>query len=401
MTFFYTLRAFKLPVGVQEWLYLMESLSKNIADSSLTRFYHLSRAILVKSESLYDIFDQAFLVCFKDYPADFNFKEELLDWLNRFVDPSQRPALPPDAEKLDLDELRRRFLERLKEQMEEHHGGSHWIGTGGTSPFGHSGTHPSGIRVGGPGGGRSAVKIAEERRFENYRHDRVLDTRQLKVALKRLRKLDRIGHAEELQMDKTIDQTCKNAGEIELVFEPSRKNQSELLLLMDIGGSMDVYSHMAEALFSAAHASTHFKAFEHFYFHNCIYSKIYTNMSLRQAIPTEELFRKFRKSFHVIIVGDACMNPYELFVANGAIDYWSNEQTPGIQWLKRLKEHFPSTIWLNPEPENYWQTHPTIHAISKLIKMYPLTIEGLTRSINDLKRNQVQPKLIENNSLFA
>src|SRR4029453_12741209 len=204
LAFFYTLRALKVPVGTQEWICLMDALAEDLADSSLTRFYHLARAILVKSESLFDAFDQAFLMCFKGLEGSFDLKEELLEWLNRFVDPSQRPTLPEGLEKLDLEELRRRFLERLQEQTEEHHGGNKWIGTGGTSPFGHSGAHPSGIRIGGPGGGRSAVQIAEERRFQNYRHDRVLDTRQLKVALKKLRRLDRIGMAEELQMEKTI-----------------------------------------------------------------------------------------------------------------------------------------------------------------------------------------------------
>jgi uncharacterized protein with von Willebrand factor type A (vWA) domain len=387
LPFFYTLRTLKIPVGTQEWLCLMEALSQNLADSSLIRFYHLARSILVKSEALYDAFDQAFLICFKGHEEDFNLKQELLDWLNRFVDPANRPTLP-NVPKLDLDELRRRFLERLAEQMEEHHGGNRWIGTGGTSPFGHSGAHPSGIRIGGPGGGRSAVQIAEERRFQNYRYDRILDTRQLKVALKRLRKLDRTGLPEELQIDKTIDETCRNAGDIELVFEPSRKNQTELLLLMDVGGSMESYAQMVEALFSAAHASTHFKAFEHFYFHNCIYSKVYTDMTRREWIPTEDLFRKFRKSFHVVMVGDACMNPYELFAPGGAIEYWENNRETGIDWLQKIYQHYPLTVWLNPEPEHYWQSHPTIHAISRLIKMYPLSVEGLTEAIDELRRGR-------------
>ncbi|MDX1387233.1 MAG: VWA domain-containing protein, partial [bacterium] len=372
-----------------EWLYLMEALSQDLAKSSLDRVYYLSRSILIKSEAHYDAFDQAFLTCFKGFEGDFNLKEELLDWLNRWVDPAMRPQLPEGMEKLDLEELRKRFLDRLKEQMEEHHGGSHWIGTGGTSPFGHSGAHPSGIRIGGPGGGRSAVQVAEERRFRNYRNDRILDTRQLKVALKRLRRLDNQGIPEELHLEKTIQKTCKNAGDIDLVFEPPRKNQAELLLLMDVGGSMDPYAHMMEALFSAAHASTHFKAFKYFYFHNCIYTKIYTDMQQHKWIPTEELFNKYRQSFHVIIVGDACMNPYELFAPNGSIEYWENHREPGIEWLRKIKNHFPSAVWLNPEPENYWDHHPTIRSIGDLIKMYPLSVEGLTDAVNDLKKGPV------------
>ncbi|MFO1518401.1 MAG: VWA domain-containing protein [bacterium] len=390
LAFFYALRALKIPVGTQEWLVLMEALTQDLAESSLLRFYYLARAILVKSEALYDAYDQAFLMCFRDMPAELNLKDELMEWLNRSVDAAARPPIP-DIDPLTLEELRKRFMERLKEQTEEHHGGNHWVGTGGTSPFGHSGAHPSGIRIGGPGGGRMAVKVAEERRFQNYRHDRVLDTRQLKVALKRLRRLDHEGLPEELNMDKSIDKTCKNAGEIELVFEPPRKNQTELLLLMDVGGSMDIYAEMAESLFSAAHASTHFKEFEHYYFHNCIYSKVYTDMARREFVPTDELFRRYRKSFHVVVVGDACMNPYELFVAGGNIDYYETERHSGIDWLQKVRQHFPQIVWLNPEPEHYWQAHPTIRAVSHLIKMYPLSVQGLTQAVNDLKKEHVRP----------
>ncbi len=389
LEFFYTLRALKIPVGTQEWLTLMDALAKDLSESSLTRFYYLARSVLVKSEALYDLYDQAFLMCFKGKEGDLDIKKELLDWLDRIVDPANRPQLPPGLETLDLEELRRRFLERLKEQMEEHHGGSHWIGTGGTSPFGHSGAHPSGIRIGGPGGGRMAVKIAEERRFRNYRLDQTLDKRELNVALKRLRRLDRIGVAEELQLDKTIEKTCKNAGDIELVIEPPKKNQAELLLLMDVGGSMDPYAHLMEALFRAAHAATHFKAFKYYYFHNCIYDKVYTDMEQRKHIPTEELFRKYRNTFHVVLVGDACMSPYELFSVGGIIDYNDHNDTPGIEWLHRIRQHYRRSVWLNPEPERVWYHHPTIQGIAKVFRMYPLTIAGLTRAIDDLRRGEM------------
>lgn len=382
--FLYTLRAHKIPVGTQEWVYLMEALSEDLADSSLERFYYLARSVLVKSEALYDAYDQAFVTCFKSLEGELKIKEEILDWLNKLIAPGARPAMP-DIDPLTLKELRKRFFERLKEQIEEHHGGNYWIGTGGTSPFGHSGAHPSGIRIGGPGGGRSAVKIAEERRFENYRNDRILDTRQLKVALKRLRRLDHQGLPEELQIDKTIDQTCRNAGEIELVFEAPKKNQAELLLLMDVGGSMDPYARMVESLFSAAHASTHFKAFHHYYFHNCVYSRLYTDMNQREWIPTEDLFRKFRKSFHIIFVGDACMGPYELFSAGGIIDYADPDQTRGIDWLVKIRQHYAQSVWLNPEPLRSWEYHPTIQAIRKIFRMYPLSVEGLTEAVNNLR----------------
>ncbi len=390
LPFLYTLRALKVPVGTQEWLDLMNALTEDLSDSSLDQFYHLSRSLLVKSEALYDAFDQAFLMCFKDKNLQLSFKQELLDWLNKTLDSSQRPKLPEGIQKLDLEELRKKLLERLAEQKEEHHGGNYWIGTGGTSPFGHSGAHPSGIRIGGPGGGRSAMQVAEERRFRNYRQDRVLDTRQFKTALKRLRKLDRVGQETELNMEKTIDSTCKNAGDIDLVFEAPHKNQSELLLLMDVGGSMDPYAHLMESLFSAAHASTHFKAFQHFYFHNCIYQKLFTNMQQNQSIPLEEVFRKYRHSFHVIIIGDACMNPYELFAPNGSIDYWEAHQKPGIEYLRLLKEHYRSVVWLNPESEDYWEHHPTIRAISHLISMYPLSIQGLTNAVDDLRSGHIK-----------
>lgn len=390
LAFFYTLRALKIPVGTQEWLRLMEALAKDLADSSLDKFYVLARALLVKSEALYDAYDQAFLMCFQGAEADARFKQELLDWLNRVVDPEQRPQLP-DIDPLELEELRRRFRERLQEQTEAHHGGNYWIGSGGTSPFGHSGAHPSGIRIGGPGGGRMAVKVAEERRFRNYRHDRILETRQLKVALKRLRRLEAVGVAQELNVEKTIAQTCRNAGEIDLVFTPPRKNQAELLLLMDVGGSMDPYARMVEALFSAAHASQHFKAFKHFYFHNCIYSRLFVDAKLRDYVTTEDLFRRYRRSFHVIVVGDACMNPYELFVPNGSIDYWERNAEPGIAWLRRLREHYPSIVWLNPEPREYWDGHPTIHAVSQLIRMFPLSVEGLTEAVDNLRKAVVPP----------
>lgn len=387
LPFLYTLRALKVPVGTQEWISLMDALSRDLADSSLDRFYRVSRAVLVKSESLYDLFDQAFLMCFRGREGDFDIKKELYNWLDRVVAAADRPALPEGAEKLDLEELRRRFLERLEEQKEEHHGGNRWIGTGGTSPFGHSGSHPSGIRIGGPGGGRSAIQVAEQRLFRNYRTDRVLDTRQIQVALKRLRKLDRVGSRLELNLDKTIDNTCRNAGDIDLVFEAPHKNQTELLLLMDVGGSMDAFAHLVETLFSAANASSHFKAFHHYYFHNCVYERLYSDIEQRHWVSTEELFRKFRESYYVVYVGDACMSPYELFAKGGNISYWEHNETTGIAWLQRLKNHFEKSVWLNPEPERVWSYHPTIQTIAKLFPMFPLTIEGLTRAVDALRKS--------------
>ncbi len=384
LPFLYTLRSHKIPVGTQEWLALMEALLRGAVPSSLTDFYYTARAILVKSEALFDAFDQAFLVCFKGKEAEFDIKKELYEWLDRFVDPANRPRMPLDIPPILLEELRRKFLERLAEQTEEHHGGNRWIGTGGTSPFGHSGAHPSGIRVGGPGGGRSAVQVAEERRFANYRYDRILDVRQLQVALKRLRKLEQMGPKEELQLEETIDETARNGGEINLIFDSPHKNISELLLFMDTGGSMDPYAKLVETLFSAAHASKHFKAFHPFYFHNCIYSRVYTDMYYGKFMEVEELFRRHGKNFYVVIVGDACMSPYELLYTGGSINYWESHRTVGIDGLKRFKQHYPKAIWLNPQSPSTWN-HATIHAIASIFKMYPLTIEGITEAIHHLR----------------
>ena len=381
--FFYTLRALKVPVGTSEWLALMSALLEDLHDTSLDHFYYMARSLLVKTEALYDAYDQAFLMCFKERAGNIDLRQEIMDWLDKQVDPLMRPDMP-QVDKLTLDELRRKLMERLQQQKEEHHGGNHWIGTGGTSPFGHSGAHPSGIRIGGPGGGRMAAKIAEERRFANYRHDRVLDTRQFKVALKRLRRLDHEGRQTELNIDKSIDKTCKNAGEIELIFEAPKKNQTELLLLMDVGGTMDPYAQLVEGLFSAAHGLSHFKAFKHFYFHNCFYSKLYVDMRRGTVITMAELFKLYRNSFRVIIVGDACMHPYELFAPAGTIDYWDNEPEAGIEWIKRLKDHYPATVWLNPEPERIWE-HPTIAAIKRIVPMFPLTVQGLSSAVDVLR----------------
>lgn len=383
LKFFYTLRALKIPVSVHEWLALCYSLSLDLAHSSLDQFYYLARSILVKSEAHFDDYDQAFLICFRDQKWDSaKLRDEILDWLDKTVD-GKRPEIP-QVDPLTLEELRQKLMERLKEQAEEHHGGNYWIGTGGRSPFGHSGAHPSGIRVGGPGGGRMAVQIADERRFKNYRRDQALDTRQFQVALKRLRKLDYHGPADVLNLDESISETCKNAGEIELVFEPQRKNQTKLLLVMDVGGSMDIHAKLMDSLFSAAHALDHFKDFRHFYFHNCVYQNLFTDASQNQKIATEEWLKQFDSTYKVVFVGDACMNPYELYHAYGAIDYYDNHPTPGIDWLRRIREHFSQIVWLNPEPQPYWQ-HPTIRAVEKIFKMYPLTVDGLSQAVDFLR----------------
>ena len=277
--FFYTLRKRRVPVTLTEWMTLMEALAKGYI-SNLEEFYYLARAILVKSETLFDQYDVAFQEYFKGIETLDEIRDEILDWLS---DPSNLGSVLSEEEmamldQMDLDELMKEFEKRMQEQTEQHDGGGYWIGRGGTSPFGHSGRHPAGIRIGGESRGRGAVQIAEQRKFKNYRSDLVLDVRQIKVALRGLRQLGRIGPEDELDLEKTIDATAQNAGDIELRWRRSRINATKLLLLMDVGGSMIPYAQMCSRLFTAAHSVSHFKDFKYYYFHNCIYDNLYEDI---------------------------------------------------------------------------------------------------------------------------
>ncbi|MBW1679624.1 MAG: VWA domain-containing protein, partial [Deltaproteobacteria bacterium] len=348
--FFYTLRKYKVPVSITEWMVLMEALSRGYAWSSLTNFYFLARAILIKSEAFYDQYDLAFQDFFQGVETPPEIRDEVLEWLKN---PLNRLPFTPEElaeiEQMDLDKLLRLFEERLQEQKEAHHGGSKWIGTGGTSPFGHSGYHPGGIRVGGESRNRSAVKVAAERKFKNYRSDVTLDVRQIKVALKKLRRFTRAGPEDELDLDGTIDKTCKNAGDIELVWMKSRKNAVKLLLLMDVGGSMNPHIRVCSRLFSAAHSANHFKDFQYFYFHNCIYDKLYKDIERGEPLFTNQLLHTLPGDYKVIIVGDASMAVSELMSQHGAISYQDLNETPGIEWMKRIADHFTHCVWLNPD----------------------------------------------------
>jgi uncharacterized protein len=387
--FFFFLHERGLKVSLSEWMTLMQALSLGLEDASLSRFYNLCRALCVKRESQLDLFDQCFAAYFKDLEPPPSLKDELEQWLQN---PLARPDLTPEQlaalEHLDLDELRRRFQERMDEQSERHDGGNRWIGTGGTSPFGHGGVHPGGIRVGGNGGGGMASQIAGMRRFANLRSDRILDVRQLAVALKKLRELARDGAPSELDLDATIDATAQNAGDIELIFEPARRNTTKLLLLMDVGGSMTPFTRLCELLFSAAHKSSHFKSFKHYFFHNCPYEALFTDIELFKTRPTLEVIEELDKSWFCFIVGDAAMHPYELFSVGGAISYSHHNYDPGIRWLTRLAQRVPRTAWLNPSPQRFW-TATTTEAIRQVFPMYPLTVEGLQESIRDLKKKPV------------
>jgi uncharacterized protein with von Willebrand factor type A (vWA) domain len=284
---------------------------------------------------------------------------------------------------MDFDELLKELEKRLKEQTEQHDGGGYWIGRGGTSPFGHSGYHPAGIRIGGESGGRHAIQIAQERRFRNYRSDVTLDVRQIKMALRGLRQLSRIGPEDELDLERTIDATSKNAGEIEMVWTRSRKNAVKLMLLMDVGGSMFPFARLCSRLFSAAHSSTHFKDFQYFYFHNCIYDNLYKDIERQDAVSTDHLLHILEPDYKVVLVGDARMAMPELTQRYGAIYYYERNEVPGLLRLKQFAEHFTHCVWINPTEPYYWN-HPTVMLVEKFFPMFELTLDGLDQAVKKL-----------------
>jgi uncharacterized protein with von Willebrand factor type A (vWA) domain len=387
LEFFYRLRSHGLKVTPQQWLTVIEALARGLHGSSLIGFYSLARSVLVKDESELDDFDVCFAAHFGGLDdAAALIEKEVWDWLDNPVppfalDPSQRALL--DA--LDIDALREEFERRLREQTERHDRGDHWIGTGGTSPFGHSGAHRGGIRVGGEGGGGSAVQVAVERRYREHRRDLVLDTRQLSVALTKLRALERTGPADEFDLDATIDRTARGGGELELVFEPPRHNRLSLLLAMDVGGSMWPYRNLVDLLFSAAHRARHFKRFDHVYFHNCIYERVYSDTRFHGPIPLADLFRRFDRETRLVLVGDAHMYPGEITDRFGAIDWTERNEQPGAAYLRRIREHFRRCAWLNPMTKDAWSA-PSIRLIKEIFPMYPLTVRGVEELARDLAK---------------
>lgn len=381
--FFYKLKERKVPTSINEWMVLMEALDKGLIHN-MSEFYYLARAILVKSETHFDQYDVAFQEYFNGIAPPLEFTEELMAWL---TDPKNRPELTPEEiaalKKMDLEELLKEYEKRLKEQKERHDGGDYWIGTGGTSPFGHSGRNPQGILVGGPGGMRSAVRIAEQRYFRNYRDDVTLDIRQIKVALKQLRKLNRTGPEDELDLDRTIDATCKNAGEIEFKWKRPRKNSIKLLLLMDAGGSMEPYADLCSQLFSAANSLSHFKAFKYYYFHNCPYDVLYPDIQQRKGETIERLLKTLEPDYKVVFVGDACMAYSELMDRFGDIYFHGYQKLSGIDRLRQFRSHFTHCVWLNPE-KTVLRSYPTVQIIAKLFPMYDLSLEGLNLAVKKL-----------------
>ena len=389
--FFEFLREVGLPVAITEWLTFVEAMAKGHARASLGGTYNLGRAIMVKREGHLDLYDRAFATYFHGVENAFELDDKLWEWL-------ENPKLPKllseeelaKLQALDLDALRRLLEERMREQKERHDGGNKWVGTGGTSPFGHGGTHPTGVRIGGSGGGRSAVQVAEDRQFQNLRSDRVIDTRQIGAALARLRRLGTGEGPEELDIDESIQKSAREA-EIDLVFRPPRENRVKLLLLMDVGGSMDPHANLCERMFSAAHAASHFKAFRSYYFHNCVYEKLYTDMEQFQGEPTEDVLKSVDNTWTVVVVGDAWMSPYELTHVGGAVTYSHQNSIPGIAWLRRLTEKMPKAAWLNPEGRHLWHA-PSIDLVRHVFPMFELTMDGLTSAVDHLRgARKVEP----------
>ena len=391
-SFFYLLRQRGLDVSLNEWLTLLQGMEQGLHRSSLTGFYQLCRAVLVKSEAEYDRFDQVFLEFFKDVPWQGELPEEVLQWLEHpkedlgeTVRRLRDLGMPEES----LEELLRRLEERLKEQTEEHNGGNYWVGTQGRTPWGNSGWHPGGIRIGGQGRHRTAMTVAGERKYRDFRKDNTLDTRQFQMAFRLLRQLSVQADSNEkvLDVDGTIRDTCDNAGTLKVRYKNPRKNAVKVLLLMDSGGSMDYYAGLCSMLFQAATKSNNFKELHTYYFHNCVYSEVYTHPGLRwdSVVPTEWLLQNYDASYKVIIVGDAAMNPYEL--REKQFD-WRTQRygASGLEWLELLKKHFPYLIWMNPEPTptqpGFWgQTH---YQLSQMFPMFQLTAEGLETGMKRL-----------------
>ena len=384
---FYRLRKEGVPVGIQEWMMFLEALEKGLHGSSLERFYHLARACLVKSETYFDGFDRAFLEVFRGVEGSLDLEARIREWLE---DPRPFGGLSEEErallERLASDELLKRFLETLAEQTERHDGGGRWVGTGGHSPFGHGGEHPTGIRVGGRPRSRSAMKVAEERRFEDYRTDRTLDVRQTRVALRRLRQLTRTGLPSELDLEATVDETCRNAGEIDLVFRAPRKNDVRLLLLMDVGGTMDPYFEPVSQLLTALHEERGLREFRPYYFHNCPYDHVYSRARLGQtdAVPTGDLLRTLDGRWKLAVVGDAAMHPAELLEPHGGINPHSASPTPGVAWLQRLAGHFERAVWINPDERELWSHSYTTRIIGRLFPMFHLSVDGVSEAVQAL-----------------
>ena len=391
--FFYAMRAAKLPVSIKEHLALLEALQANVvgptneAACSTDDFYYLARLVLVKDEKHFDKFDKAFAAYFKgvDMIADFT-KPIPAQWLQQEIEKMLSEEQKNGAPNIDYDDLLDTLKKRLEEQKERHQGGSKWVGTGGTSPFGNSGYNNQGIRIGGKGGNKSAVKVWEQRSYRDYDDTQELGTRNIKVALRRLRKFARVGLEEELDLPDTIRRTAANAGYLDIKLVPQRHNNVKVLLLMDVGGTMDEHIARVEELFSAA--KNEFKHLDFYYFHNCVYDYVWKNNRRRYAekFPTWDIMHKYNRDYKLIFVGDATMSPYEILQPGGSVEY--NNEEAGATWLQRLTSTFPKFAWINPEPQGVWQYRQSIDVVNQLMggRMFPLTLKGLEDTMRLLSK---------------
>ena len=387
--FFLKLRESDVPATLREYLTLLEALDENVSDIGIDEFYYLSRSALVKDERNYDKFDRVFGEYFKGVEAlgDSLFSEIPEEWLRREIEKLLSPEERAKLDKLGWEKLMETLRERLAEQKGRHQGGSKWIGTGGTSPFGAYGDHPEGVRIGQHEGRRgSAVKVWDKREYKNFDDSVVIGTRNIKVALRRLRQFVRDGSDVEFDLDDTIHATANNGGWLDVRMRPERHNKIRVLLLMDVGGSMNVHVKTCEELFSAARSE--FKDLEYFYFHNCVYEALWKDNSRRhtERMATWDVIRTYPAEYKLIFVGDASMSPYEIAYPGGSVEHRNEE--PGGAWMSRLLHVYSSAIWLNPEPEANWSYTQSNQMIRELIaeRMYPLTLSGLEEGMKYLAR---------------
>lgn len=393
LDFFYALRQQNVPVSVREWLGLLEALTHvPLSPLSLTEFHALARMCLIKHERYFDVFDQVFAQVFAGISslAMPETAQVPADWLIQQFERQLSATEKAQLQALGWENLLKQLQTRLCEQTEAHHGGNKWIGTGGTSPFGHGGYHPEGIRMGGHSRQRRAVKVWETRPFRHLREEGRLETRTLQIALKRLRHFATTGADEVLDLPATLHATAQHAGQLNLRFTPERHNAVKVLLFFDIGGSMDDHIHQCEALFSAARGA--FKHLEMFYFHNCPYERLWRDQERRteNSLATWDVLHHYGRDYKVIIVADASMSPYEIQVSGGSVEHYNPEA--GHVWLQRLCGTWPALVWLNPSPANAWEYTPSIGLIQQIIgksRMFPLTLAGLSAAITALSQRSV------------
>ena len=389
VNFFHGLRDAGVPVTTRELLDLLSGIRQHVVFASIDDFYYFSRICLVKDEKYFDRFDRAFGAHFKDLEGLDDVIEAIIpdDWLRaEFI----KQLSEEDRAKIEslggLEKLIEEFKKRLEEQKKRHQGGNKWIGTGGTSPFGQQGYHPEGIRVGPNGGNRKAVKVWDKREFRNLDDSVELGTRNIKVAMRRLRKFARTGAADELDLDDTIRSTARNAGLLDIKMVPERHNAVKVLLFFDVGGSMDPHVRVCEELFSAARSE--FKHMEYFYFHNFIYESVWRNNVRRQneRVSLLDVMHKYSHDYKVIFVGDAAMSPYEIAQPGGSVEHWNEES--GEVWMRRLKQTYEKVAWINPVPRDEWEYTQSTAMTHKLLEghMYPLTLQGLEQAMAFLSK---------------